>query len=234
MRSNEEKVIAVIIESKTALEALQIGAASCPYYDKQIKEGNLPIGIYWTRTGTAYMKPGVPFGKTATYTDPSTGEVWRIAVPRKFQGKKDRTLLFNISKDEVSKEGNTVVLKPRKIAMKPIAKEDGWHLPDEFCFPSGKESNIDNQEARKLWRRTNEGYVGLLARYFDDFYIRRYVYADDQPSYRFGVLTEEQAGVCPNLKPLALDAEKELTELRGTVKEEKLTRIAALVEAAMQ
>ena len=63
---------------------------------------------------------------------------------------------------------------------------------------------------------------------------RRYVGAYVRPSGRCGVLTEEQAGVCPSLKPLALDAEKELTELRGTVKEEKLTRIAALVEAAMQ
>lgn len=225
------------IDDRTAFEALQLGAATCPRYDQEIKAGKLPYGVYWTSTATAYMTPGIPFGKTASFTDPNTGEVWQVAVPKKYQGKKDCALLANIGAGQFSKKDNTVILKPKAFALKPMSSVDGcWRLPDEFGFPSGKESDSTNQEARRLWRRVNEGYVGLLARDY-------YGFGDDgrdvncgyYPSDRYGVLTEEQIiGSVGNLKPLALDAEIELTELRGTVKEERLTRITALVEAAKQ
>ncbi|MFA5240628.1 MAG: hypothetical protein WC476_13110, partial [Phycisphaerae bacterium] len=137
------------LESKTRLEALQLGAATNQEYDMMIREATLPKGDwYWTRTMAAYELPGMPFGKQARMKLYDKDETYIYNIPKKYQGKKDMVILANIGKDEVKTKGNEIILKPRKVVIKPMQKKNGWYLPDEYGFPSGKESDESNPEAR--------------------------------------------------------------------------------------
>ena len=237
MLMRSKKVICVNIEkNKTAYEALQLGAVSNSQYDAQLQSGKLPYGWYWTGTVVAYMKAGEPFGKVASFADPDTSEIWQMDVPKKYQGKKNICLIADPGGFDHKKDGSTVTIRLKKISVVPMPPRDGWHMPDKFGFPSGKESNNDNKEARKLWRWDSRGYVGLLARlgYYFGF-VRRYVDADFGPSSRCGVLVEPakiDATPDKELKQLAQEAEKTLAKMRGVVQEELLKPIEELVEVA--
>ena len=223
------------IENQTAFEALQLGAADNLRYDQLIREKKLPYDWYWTRRMVAYAKAGEPFGKIASFTDPGTGEIWQTNVPKKFQGKKNIVLLASIGKSESKKDGNKITLTPKKITAKKMPEKDGWRLTDELGFPSGKESSENDVNARKLYHRDASGYVGLLSRGYSYGYVGRSVVAYGWPSVRFGVWIDDSPTTengCPNLKPLAFEAEKDLNVLRNVVKEDCLARIVALVEAA--
>jgi len=212
------------LDNKTKIEALQLGAASNAEYDQMIKENKLGYDGYWTSTAVAYEKPGTPFGKTASFK--SGSNTWTIAIPRKYQGKKNLVLLANISPEEVKPEGNVITLLPKKIIVKKMPEKNGWYVPDEIGFPSGKESNSGDENARRLWRM-DEGHVGLLSRGYGFGCGRRDVYAYLRGDDRLGVMisntgTSGKIG-CENCKRL----EKENTDLR-----ERLAKIKDIVEAA--
>jgi hypothetical protein len=57
---------------------------------------------------------------------------------------------------EVTEAGKTVKIK--------LPKEDGWYETDKFGIPSGKPSDENNPDARKLWRIENN--ETLLARVY--------------------------------------------------------------------
>lgn len=220
------------LKDKTAFEALQLSAATNAEYDPLVIAGKLS-GWHWTSTMAAYEKADVPFGKTISFQ--SGNETWKIAIPKKYQGKRNLVLLANLSPKEARKDGNIVTLTPKKITAKPMPKTDGWHIPDEFFFPSGKESSSNDEKARKLWRRDNCAYVGLLSRdyYFFGYYWRD-VYAD-YGVWRYGVMisNKSKSGKI-ELKPFAQEARQALDKMRGIVKEELLAPIDKLVEAANQ
>ena len=223
-----------IFENKTRLEALQLGAATNLQHDKMIKEDTLPQRWHWTRTMAVYEKADVPFGKKVSMKLYDKDETWEFSIPKKYQGKANVVLLAEIDKNEVKQEGNRIILSPKEITAKPMPKKDGWHLPDEFGFPSGNEINSDNSNARKLWRRDDCAFVGLLSRGDGDFGDgRRYVDAGDRDYGRYGVVINNLGtSGKTDLKPLAQEAKKALDKMRGVVKEELLTPLKDLVEAA--
>jgi hypothetical protein len=223
----KEEITMQTFENKTRLEALQLGAATNAECDKLIKEDKLPHRWHWTRTMAAYEKPNVPFNKKVSMKIYDKDETWELAVPKKYRGKANIVLLAEIGKKEVRQEGNMIILSPTKITAKPMPKEDGWHMPDEFGFPSGDESNNDNKDVRYLWRRTDGAFVGLLSRYDGWGGDWRDVYADGRGDGRCGVVISNPGTSgktdCENCKRL----EKENVELK-----EALAKIKNIVEAA--
>jgi len=232
----KEEITMQTFENKTRLEALQLGAVTNKECDQLIKEGKLPKDRWhWASTMAVYELPGVQFKKQARMKLYDKDETYIYDVPKKYQGKKDIVILANVGKNEVEPKGNEIILKPKKVVVKPMPKKDGWYMPDEYGFPSGKESSSDNQDARKLWRRTDMPFVGLLSRYCDrwDGYGRQVVNASYWDDVRFGVVINNTCtSGKTDLKPLAQEAEKAIDKMRGVVKEELLTPIKALVEAA--
>lgn len=85
------------------------------------------------------------------------------------------------------KEGNgTIEINGENDKVKfPI--RDGWYEQDKYGFPTGKESNVTNKNARYLWRR-NEAHTGLVARSYGDFGGTRDVGCYYYAEFRCGVL----------------------------------------------
>ena len=220
------------IKDKTAFEALQLGAATNVEYDPLVVASKLS-GWHWTSTMAAYEKAGVPFGKSIIFQ--SGNETWKITVPKKYQGKRNLVLLANLSPKEGKKEGSVVTLTPKKITAKPMPEQNGWYMPDEFGFPSGNASSNSDETARYLWRRDICAYVGLLSRgsYWWFGYYRRVVLADYYGYYRFGVMISN-TGKSGNidLRTFTKEAKQAIEKMRGAVKEELLTPLDKLVEAA--
>lgn len=134
----------------------------------------------WTGTLVAFRKDNKPFEEKVEFSGLT------FNIPEKFQGESG---VIACNHPDFILNGTTYT--PGKSAkLLPFPEQDGWHLPDkEFGIPNGKESSEDDPAARKLWRRDEEDYTGLLVRWGgfdgDD---RRDVDAVDRPSYRLGVL----------------------------------------------
>lgn len=87
--------------------------------------------------------------------------------------------------------------KPKPIYL-PL--KDGFYQVDKLTgIPNGKPSNSDDKDARYLYRLQNEDWRGLLARGgYDVFYGRRYVFADQNPSFALGVLAVKDVAAKPH------------------------------------
>jgi len=140
----------------------------------------------WTGTIVVYTASGQPFKKYVK----AFGMVFDI--PEEYQGKSDLVLV--LKHPDVRIELGTYdmkVLKGKVVKALPM-KEDGWYLVDEETgIPCGAPSSSSDINARRLYRRDGEDYIGPLVRWGDDFVDdRRGVNANGRPGGWRGVVLE--------------------------------------------
>jgi hypothetical protein len=174
---------------------------SCAEIDADIVAGNerttdlLKACSRRTRTFIASQVKDVPFSKTIEF------QSYTLVVPKRVQGKKNVCIVAD--KKNMMMKNKTITLK--KFDVLPYPKQDGWHLSDKrYGLPIGKETNDSNPQARHLWRRDNEAYLGFVVRWYFWFVGggRRDVYCDGDANYRCGVVEKENRKHCnKNRKP---------------------------------
>jgi len=135
----------------------------------------------WCGPFTAYGKPDEMLGKRLSFAGLT------FNVPEKFQEESNMAVVCNTN--DLLIKGSTIT--PGKSAQCiPFPKTDGWYLPDKvYGIPNGQPSNEGTPAARKLWRRDDEAFAGLLVRgdgWFGDGG-RRDVSAYYWPDVRLGV-----------------------------------------------
>jgi len=169
----------------------------------------------WTGTLVAFKGKDEKLGDVVKYTDSKTNTIYLFEVPKEYQKEMNTILVVNHG---FSADGNALILPNEKgstvtydisdksqVALLPnFPSSDGWYSADnKFGIPLGVEIPSNNRYARYLYKAEN--YVGLLARgdYVFVSVSRRVVDANDQPSYRFGVLisTEDAKVGAATLKP---------------------------------
>ncbi len=142
----------------------------------------------WTGTLVATRKDNAPFEETLEFRG------IKFRVPEKFRGKSG---ILAVNHPDFLLNGNTYTPGDSAKLLK-FPKENGWYKPEsDFGIPNGKPSERDDNEARYLWRRDAEDFVGLLVRwggYGDD---RRDVGCNLDPDVRLGVLGKKQTGKLP-------------------------------------
>ena len=158
----------------------------------------------WTGTQVAYTKKNEKVDKFIEYTDSET-KIRYVFEAGDAKGEKNVILAINhgFTQDgkpliTYNKDGDNTVLvqiaKEAKVDIFPnFPTTNDWYLTDsKFGIPVVESAGSSNDDAPRYLYRLDKGYVGLLARgyyYLILSYInRRYVYANLQPSDRFGVL----------------------------------------------
>jgi hypothetical protein len=163
---------------------------SCAEIDKDIVANNertinlLQKDARRTRTFIASQVKDVPFGKTIEF------QGYTLEIPKRVQGKKNVCIVAD--KKNIVIKNKVITLK--KFDVLPYPKQDGWYLPErKYGLPVGKEVKIENPQARHLWRRDNEAYLGFVVRGYDWFvsYGRRVVVCGYVANYRCGVVEKE-------------------------------------------
>jgi len=139
----------------------------------------------WTGTLIIYAAPNQEFGKEISFGG------LRVKIPKKWQHRRNCAIVCNHPNFTIEKDG-TIKLK-KAVLIENFPAKGGWYKTDKkFGIPCGVQSNETDNEARRLWRQTDNIFVGLVARGFDDFFYvyfdRRDVGAVRPPSDRLGVL----------------------------------------------
>lgn len=145
----------------------------------------------WTGTLVAYRKDNAPFEETLDFRG------LKFRVPEKFQGKSG---ILAVNHPDFLLNGNTYTAGNSAKLLK-FPEENGWYKPElDFGIPNGKPSERHDNEARYIWRRDEEDFVGLLVRWLGGGNYRRGVGCDYDPYYRLGVLGKKQNGKLPEHK----------------------------------
>ncbi len=202
-------------------------------------KGEKEVYPAWTGTQVAYAKKNEKAGNFIEYTDSETN-IRYVFEAGDAKGEKNVILAINHGFTQDGKPLITYNMDGENTVLVQIAKEakvdiipnfptsDNWYLADsKFGIPVGERVDSSNDDARHLYRLDN-GYVGLLARVYDDlgYVSRRDVYAYGRPSGRFGVLGIEAAsgknGIVPREVQELLD---KVQELPGEAKKKFLSML---------
>ncbi len=155
----------------------------------------------WTGTHIAYPEVDKAPGRFIHYTDRDTGIRYTFEVPVEARNEKNIALALNHG---FTAEGKPLIEHGTDGSLKDVFVEiadtsrikvlqgfpvkDGWYLAEnEFMVPLGKEVDSSHSGARRLWRDSGS-YVGLAARLYAGFDVRRNVGLGWLPSDRAGVL----------------------------------------------
>ena len=160
----------------------------------------------WTGTFCGYTAPNRKLGDAIKYWNPNDRITYVFEVPKEYQNEKNAILIVEhgfladgkpiLSLNEDGKNMLVEVADKGRIKfLQAFPSNNGWYVADkEYGIPLGEKVSSDNQDKHYL-SRMDEEYVGLLARGIADFCYcydnRRYVYADLQPSAKFGLLVIE-------------------------------------------
>jgi len=154
--------------------------------EKRAQYKSLFQGSAWTSTMFVHEAPGVTFGTQVT-TDYFTME-----IPKQYRGKVDQILSFDLYDCTIRDDGSRKVItlkKGAKVRMHQYPREDGWYFVDPISgIPTGAQVKSSDPNARYLWQRDDEAWIGPLVRWGVNFgYFRRYVDAYFRPVNRRGV-----------------------------------------------
>ncbi|NYZ73661.1 hypothetical protein H0O00_00805 [Candidatus Micrarchaeota archaeon] len=147
----------------------------------------------WVGTAVIYEAPDAPFKDRVVYAweDNEVEYATTFNIPQQFRGKTNCALVVEHPDFQfISLGDNKFQLKAAEGSVSLLEhfsnKSDEWYKYDKrFRIPTGTPKN-KTDSTRWLWRQGN-GYVGLVARGFGGYDVRRGVALDYAPSGAFGV-----------------------------------------------
>jgi hypothetical protein len=158
-------------DTKTLRELLEFAktnpVASNRQVDGPMVNGEINAVV---RTGTVVVYEGA--GKRLRQTIEFQGITFN--VPREFQGMKDVALTFDLQPGSFTFENDVLAAKDVKVVPN-FPTNDGWYGTDQNGLPSGKGVASTDPNARYLWRRNGEAYIGSVVRDSGSVDIRRFV-----------------------------------------------------------
>lgn len=150
----------------------------------------------------AYGKPGEPLGQEVVYTyDGSPRMIF--SVPRKFRGQRNTALVVTgLTSKDFHREGRDfrIHVNGRRVIPVPEFPDSTGHylLHPEATIPYGPRVN-GSTDARHLWRRKGECFVGPAVRYAGHGY-KRHVDTERDASELLAILVEITAQDAEKLK----------------------------------
>ena len=186
----------------TVFEALTLanreGALIVPNstYDRILTETNNPVFLnnppVWTGTLVIYEAPGRVFGETLVYAWEHTVQ-YSISfnVPDEFRGQRNCALIVQHPDFDLLPTGpNSYRLNVTDVNMIHLIEKfpsTGGKYPHEEQFRIPVQSASSSNDQRWFWRVVGSCYIGLVVRFDDVVYYRRYVDAVDRASGEHGV-----------------------------------------------
>ena len=165
-------------------------------HDRILTETNNPVFLnnppVWTGTLLIYEAPGRAFGETLVYVWEHTVQ-YSISfnIPDEFRGRKDCALVVQHPDFDLLPTGpNSYRLNVTDVNMIHLIEKfpsTGGKYPHEEQFRIPVQSASSSNDQRWFWRVVGSCYIGLVVRFDDVVYYRRYVDAVDRASGEHGV-----------------------------------------------
>jgi hypothetical protein len=199
-------------------------------------------------TAIAYEKPKQKIGDTVVFSAEGEPRVI-LATTGNAKGKRDVAILvLDITAEDVKREGNDYVIEvpqSRLVVVPDFPAENGWYRTYENTTVPYGEQVESSSEARYLYRRDDESYVGFLVRddgYFDG-YRGHLIDTGHRPSDVRGLVVEISEGdaekICgneqaPRERSSMETPERTVVEILGQSPEQFRKLISEAQESAFQ
>ncbi|MBI4399346.1 hypothetical protein HY570_01225 [Candidatus Micrarchaeota archaeon] len=149
-----------------------------------------------------YERPGEPLGQEVVYTYEGSPRII-FSVPRKFRGQRNTALVVTgLTSKDFHREGRDfrIHVNARRVIPVPEFPDSSGHylLHPEATIPYGQRVN-GSTDARHLWRRKGECFVGPAVRYAGHGY-KRHVDTERDASELLAILVEITAQDAEKLK----------------------------------
>ncbi len=219
-----------------ALRAISTkNVASTLFLDPRYQSGEISKAL-WAPPVTIYMPAGRAFGSTVEFSNVV------FNVPAELQGLKDAAIALPSKSFKTMDVKDKIVISIRKGKQIKVVENfpstDGWYLIDpKTGIPQGAKVSSDNPEARYLWRRDDEPYIGPVVRDYDYFNNdRRNVNVYQRLDDGFGVVLVERVEPERKLRVAQVATETKLSRKVGALlrddvgpAEENLQRLTGVV-----
>jgi len=166
-------------------------------HDRILTETNNPDffknSFVWTGTLVIYEAPGRAFGETLVYVrvHDNVQDSISFNVPDEFRGQRNCALIVQHPDFDLLPTGpNSYRLNVTDVNMIHLIEKfpsTGGKYPHEEQFRIPVQSASSSNDQRWFWRVVGSCYIGLVVRFDDVVYYRRYVDAVDRASGEHGV-----------------------------------------------